>query len=279
MYIAAWQTYVIVRDWRGQAVDAIGPYPLTCLAADSDLHLGIDDLRKTGVASVTVVVDGLLGPPVHQLQDVFTFSRPFKTHYLVDESAGAYKPSKHHRYELRRAARSGVEIRVVPLLEILNEWTALYSELIVNHRISGMQRFSRESFEALANCKGLSTVAGFIGGQLVSCHLWFQYKQFVWSHLAASNALGYVSRAAYAVCDQAIRNFRGYLINMGGTAGIGDSANDGLARFKAGFSNRTHAAYLMGRILDPITYQRLCVERGNIGPSDYFPAYRTPNAS
>src|SRR5208283_155928 len=249
-----------------------------CLAADSDLGEGLEALRKGGFVSATLVVDGLLGPPLNLLKGAFTVAWPFKTHYLVDPT-GAYRPSKHHRYEIRRATQRGIEIRTVPLRVILDTWTALYEELVYRHRIAGVQRFTRESFEALAACKGLTAVAAYIGGELIACHLWFQYKDFVWSHLAASNALGYATGAAYVVYDQSIRNFSGHLINLGGSAGIADAADDGLARFKAGFSNRTRAAYLIGSVLDPTTYESLCAERGDPNAHDYFPAYRAQSAA
>jgi hypothetical protein len=273
VHVVEWQTYVIARDWKGRAMDAIGPYPITCLADESDLGSGLDLLRKEGFVSITLVVEDLLGPPIDKLQQTFDFARPFKTHYLVDEAGGTYQPSKHHRYEIRRAARAGVEVRVVPLLDILDAWIGLYDGLITNHRIVGAQRFPRESFEVLANCDGLVTVAAFVGQDLVSCHLWIEYKGFVWSHLAASSALGYSNGAAYAVCDQSIRTFSGKVIDLGGAAGVNDASDNGLARFKAGFSNRQHRAYLCGAVLDTKAYLALCANT-DAARSDYFPAYR-----
>jgi len=275
LHVPDWHTYVIARDYEGKAVDAVGPYPITCLAPESDLRSGLDALGNAGCVSVTFVVDNLIGPPISKFQNAFTFVRPFKTHYLVDGVVGTYQPSKHHRYEIRRAAQRGVEVRIVPLLEILDEWTALYDALISHHHIAGAQRFSRTSFEALANCEGFSTVAAFVDRKLVSCHLWVEFQNFVWSHLAASNALGYESGASYAVYDHSIRHFSRRLINLGGAAGIGGTADDGLARFKAGFSNRTQTVYLMGSVLNPELYLTLCAER-DTSTSDYFPAYRAP---
>jgi hypothetical protein len=273
--VSDWDTYVIARDYKGQAEDAVGTYPIACLATQSDLHAGLDVLRKAGFVSVTLVVDTLVGPSLDQFKDAFTLVHPFKTHYLVDGILGTYLPSKHHRYEIRRAAQRGVEIRVVSLLDVLDEWTTLYETLISHHHITGVQRFSRASFEALANCDGFCTIAAFVDQKLVSCHLWVECQNFVWSHLAASNALGYDSGAAYAVYDYSIRYFSHRLINLGGAAGVGATADDGLARFKAGFSNRTQPAYLIGSILNPEAYQNLCAER-NTPTSVYFPAYRTP---
>jgi hypothetical protein len=279
VHVPAWQTYVIARNWKNGVEDAIGPYPLTCLSGDSDLASGLDQLRDEGLISVVLVVDGLLGPPLPELRRAFTFSRPFKTHYLVDEARGGYLPSKHHRYEIRRATQRDVTVREVPFTQVLDSWTGLYDELIALHRISGVQRFSRDSFEALAQCEGLSAVAAYADTELVSCHLWVRYRGHVWSHLAASSARGYETGAAYAVYDHSIRSFAGNVINLGGSAGIDDAASDGLARFKAGFANRTQTAFLLGGVLDPSTYAMLCAEHGGGEASDYFPAYRAPLAN
>lgn len=278
LYVPAWRTHVIVRSGDAQVRDAVGPYPLACLAQESDLVRGLEWLRDAGMVSVVLVVDTLTGPPLASFKEAFPITRIFKPHYLVDPDAGAYAPSKHHCYELRRADRRKVETRPTPLREILGQWTALYDELIARHRVTGIQRFSRESFEALADCEGVSAVGAFIDGELCSCHIWVQWRGRVWSHLAATNALGYANGAAYAVYDWSIRHYSGQLINLGGAAGIGSAEDDGLAKFKAGFANRQHPSHLCGAILDAATYHALCAERG-IRESDYFPAYRAPAAS
>ena len=278
LYVSGWQTHVIVRDWKNQVSDVSGPYPITSMGIESDLSSGLEQLREADLVSVTLVVDDLLGPSIKQIARVFTLVRPFKPHYLVDEAAGAYDPSKHHRYEIRRAAKFGVDVQIVPLRDILDAWIALYDELISKRGIGGVPRFPPESFKLLAKCDGLTTVAAFVVGELVSCHLWIRYDRFVWSHLAASSALGYQSGAAYAICDHAIRRFAGHIVDLGGAAGLEETSNNGLARFKAGFANRTHPSYLCGAILDSKRYASLCAE-SNILTTNYFPAYRAPSIS
>jgi len=273
LYVPAWQSHVIVRDWKNQTSDATGPYPITCIDIASDLGSGLEQLRSFGLVSITIVVDGLLGPGIKQIERAFTFARPFKPHYLVDYTAGAYNPSKHHRYEIRRAARLGVDVKIVPLRSILPAWTALYRGLVSKRDISGASHFPPESFDALAKCEGLTTVAAFVAGELASCHLWIRYDRFVWSHLAASSPLGYDSGAAYAIYDHSIRMFAGHVVDLGGAAGIGETGNDGLSRVKAGFANRIQHSYLCGAILDPKKYETLCAESNSSG-SAYFPAYR-----
>ena len=274
-FVESWQTHVLIRDWQGGAADAAGPYPLTCIAAASDLHAGLEQLRHLGAVSVTIVADGLYGPAPEQLKTAFAFARPFKTHYLFDPAVGAYQPSKHHRYEIRRAMQRGVEVRVVELAGAIDEWTALYAELVSRRGITGPQRFSRDSFAALAACKDLIAIGAYVGDEMVSCHLWFRHGSCVWSHLAASNDRGYAIGAAYAVYDFAIRTFSGHIVNMGGSAGVTDARDDGLARLKSGFANRTKTTNVFGAILDARAYRSLCGEQSATN-NDYFPAYRTP---
>jgi len=274
--VEPWQTYVLGRAFGDGAADAAGPYPIACLSPASDLRAGLDALRQSRMVSVGLVVDGLTGPGIDRMQQAFEVARPFKTHYLVDPAAGDTQPTSHHRYEIRRAARRGVEVRDVALREVLEDWNALYGELVSQHGIAGVRRFPRESFEALAACHGVSTVAAYLGGEMVSCHIWVQSGNIVWSHLAASSARGYANGAAYAVYDHAIRSRPDRLFNLGGAAGYRDAVDDGLARFKAGFSNRTATSWFLGAVLDRDRYEALCVERGVDPCASFFPAYRTP---
>ena len=77
--------------------------------------------------------------------------------------------------------------------------------------------------------------------------------------------------------DYSIRRFHDRVVDMGGNAGPADSVADGLARFKSGFANRTSTAYLVGAVLAPAEYRRLC-EANDAADADYFPAYRAPSA-
>lgn len=274
LYVEAWDTHVIVRAWQDGVEDAMGTYPLACLAEDSSLAAGLGALRSAGLLTVTLVVDGLAGPPLVELRKAFAHIRPFKTHFVVDPAIAPYAPSPHHQYEIRRALRRGVEVREHALRDILDEWTLLYQNLIERHAIAGVQRFSRASFEALAACEGVCAFGAWLDGDLVSCHLWVRHEQRVWSHLAASSEAGYAAGAAYAIYDRSIRHFEGRLVSLGGSAGLA-AADDGLARFKAGFSNRTLEAHVVGEVLDAGRYEIVCALRG-ASAGDYFPLYRSP---
>jgi hypothetical protein len=276
MYVPAWDSHMIVRVVDENSLDATGPYPIAFLALGSDVCEGLRQLRQARMVSVVLVTDGLLGLGEKELRQGFSHVSPFKTHYVVDPTVGPYQATEHHKYEIRRAANRGIAVRVVRLIDVLDDWTDMYDQLIARHQISGAQRFSRTSFEALAHCEGLTAVAAFLGDSLVGCHLWFEYEGFVWSHLAATSEAGYKNGASYALYDYSIRMFSNSVIDLGGAAGLEDAPSDGLALFKAGFSNRRQLTYLCGAVLDAERYSALCNERGAAG--DYFPLYRTARA-
>jgi hypothetical protein len=103
-------------------------------------------------------------------------------------------------------------------------------------------------------------------------HLFVEHEGVAYSHLAAFSELGYRLRAGYALNDAAIDHFRGRrLIEFGGGAGPADDPQDGLIRFKRGFTNRAEAFQLCGKILDGGAYAQLAA---GAAASDYFPAYR-----
>lgn len=273
--VPEWRSAVIART-IDERCDASGPYPLACLAPDADIGAGLERLRHEKMVSVTLVAQDLAGPPVARLRQLFSYARPFKTHHLVD--IARYRPSAHHAYEIRKAARRGVEVREVRLADVLDEWVPLYDALLQRRSAGRVHRFGRAGFAALARCEGLRAIGGYLGDELVCCHLWIEYGDVVWSHLAASNARGYAASAAYAVHDQSILRLGRRVVDLGGAAGAADDPADGLARFKAGFSNRTETAWLLGAALDAAAYDALCARHAVREDVDYFPAYRAPGS-
>jgi hypothetical protein len=271
--VTAWDTHVLVRAWRDDMRDAAGTYPLACLSENSDVDAGLSALRNAGLVSIVLVLDGLRGPTIERLATAFSYVRPWKTHYVIDPAVAPYKPSAHHAYEIRRALRREVTTRVVPLRQVLGEWCSLYGQLSERHQITGAANFSRAAFERLAACEGFVAVAGFGDGKLASCHIYAVEAGYAVSHLAATDAWGYANGAAYLVEDAALRELQGCVVNLGGTAGFSSSESDGLARFKAGFANRTQQAFIAGAVLDDDAYARLT---DGATRADFFPAYRAP---
>lgn len=272
--VPEWGGHVLVRTTPcGTREDAIGPYPLTVLAADGDVAGGLARLKAAGLVSVVLVLDDRLRPAMTSLENAAATVRRFKSHYAHDGSLGPVAYGKHHRYELRRAlARTTVaEIR---LADHLQDWEGLYGQLTTRHGLGGLHDFPPVHHESLARLAGLRTFAAFVEGRLVSAHLFVTHDGHAMSHLAASAPEGYQTGAAYAVNDLALTELTDCgLINFGGGAGAGDDPADGLVRFKKGFSNSVEPSYLFSAILDDDAYAALSAGSADTG---FFPAYRGP---
>jgi hypothetical protein len=274
--VPEWDGHVLVRPTPdGSRRDAIGPYPLTALPPDADLAGGLERLARAGLVSVVLVADDRLRPAPEALEKAFGFVRPFKSHYLHDGGLGPPAYGKHHRYELKRAL-SRVEAREIVLADHLPAWQALYGELAARHGLTGLHAFPAAHHRALAQSPGVRAFGAFAEGRLVCAHLFVTHEGYAISHLAASAPQGYATGAAYAVNDLAVANLTDCgVINFGGGAGTGEDPNDGLVRFKRGFSNRTAPAWLCGKVLDPAGYEML--SRG-FADGGFFPAYRGARA-
>jgi len=273
LWVPAWGTHVLTRDLPGGgAIDAIGIYPLTVLGPGADLAAGLDWMKEQGLVSVCIVPDPATAPHLSEMQKAFGLCAPFKAHLVVDYTRKV-RPSKHHRYEVKRAKRA-VSVEVVSLADHLGTWCDLYENLVERHAIKGMGAFSRAAFERLLKVEGLTTVAAAIDGVIVSMHLWVAdpASRSCYSLLAASSAEGYRHSASYAIYDASIGLFSDMnMLNLGGGAGIG-SHDGGLIGFKKGFANGQVQAYLCGAILDMDRYA--AASGGSVDHALPFPAYR-----
>jgi hypothetical protein len=256
--------------------DAIGCYPI--FSARDWTSVG-KDLNEIGsrLVSVALVADPFGEYLGRDLSSSFDNVVAFKEHYVVDFS----KPlliSRHHQYYSRKAAEVVVEVGS-PTEGFAAQWSELYDCLIHRHRLTGIKAFSRECFEAQMKVPGMVVFRAKKNGELLGAHLWYQQQNVVYSHLAASTEAGYALNCSYAIHSAVLDYFRSKVqwIDLG--AGAGTAARqDGLSRFKAGWSNNTRPAYFCGRILNPERYDALTREL-HPGVTDYFPAYRSGELS
>ncbi len=273
LWVAAWGAYVLARELPGGGGrDALGMYPLAPFAPDADLAGGLRWLKDQGLVSIGLVPDPASAPAPEQLQAAFDLCVPFKTHLLVDFRREV-RFSKHHRAEVRRALKT-VSVETVALADHLDAWSRLYDTLIERHEIGGLSAFSRPAFERMAQVEGLTTVAAFADGEIVSMHLWVTdpVTRVAYSLLAATSAEGYRRSAAYAVEDASIRLLSGLnAVNLGAGAGL-QAEQDGLTFFKRGFANDEAQAWFCAAILDEARYAAL--SGGTTAPAIPFPAYR-----
>ena len=272
--LAEWQTAVLKRpipstEWE----DSLGCYPLSLIHQDADLEGGLKRLRSAGMVSVSLVVDPVTGPSLEALSAAFSVCRPFKTHYLIDRSAGPARFSATHRRWIRKALRE-CEVTPIRLRNSLGDWERLYRNTIERHAIAGLQNFSSAYFAALADLPEVEAFGARIEGEIVAMALWVRSPEVVYYHLGASDARGYEAQAMYGIFAAAHEHFAtAKMMHLGGAAGVTPNEDDGLARFKRGFANREVEAYFCGACLDPERYAVLAHERV---PGFFFPAYREP---
>lgn len=267
--VPEWDSHVLIRPVAGGYQDAVGPYPVTAIMPDADVEAGLARLATAGLVSIVLVVDDALRPSMDALA-AFDFATPFKTHHLHDRVL-PFAYGKHHRYEIKRA-RGQVQAREIALADHFDDWQRLYGELRERHDLSGVHAFPETHFRRLSDLAGIRMFGAFAEDGLVSAHLFVTHGDHAVSHLAASNVRGYKLGAAYAVNDAALEGLGGCrTINFGGGAGSDDDSSGGLARFKAGFSNRTASSLLCGKVLNRPAYEKLSAGAVTGG---FFPAYR-----
>lgn len=265
-----------------ELVDAMGPYPLLCCRDWSGLADDLAALPST-LISFSCVVDPLADVGTKQLGDCFPdHLRVMKTHYVVDlsERLDGFV-SAHHQRDTRRALRRMETSLCQRPSDHAEAWVKLYEDNVVRrHSVSGPAAFSPVSLASQLNVPGLVVFTARRDDVIIGMQLWFEEQAKAYYHLAAYSGLGYREGAAYALMWQALVHFQNSgvrLVNLGGGAGVRAREDDGLARFKAGWSNIQRNAYFGGRVLDREGYKMLCRTASAAG-MDFFPAYRAPGA-
>jgi hypothetical protein len=268
--VPAWNSAVIARAIPNSARrDATGCYPFVPLQRDGDLAAGLDSLRARDLVSVVVVTDPLRMPPVSDLEEHFDFCREFKTHYVFDRSIGPIDMSRRHWREVR-IARKALRICEVAYAEHVDRFAALYSNLIEHHDIAGVAAFDSVFFRRLVDIPGIRTVAAFLDDEIVSIMMFVVDGDVAYAFLAGTSEEGRERSAHYGLYAEAIEHFTDVsVINLGGTPGVSDAPDHGIAYVKRKLTNTTLRSYLCGAVLDADAYAAL---GGN--SNGYFPAYR-----
>ena len=270
--------WLLVSKIPGQVErDGRGPYPLFSCAkwgALADDLASLDDL-----VSVTMVVDPLAPLTRQQLERVFEVVRPYKTHHVIHVADGAPRPSQHHRRKLRAVA-SEVRAEVVRSpMSHADDWVRLYRDLVRRRAITGFADLPDDSLRAQLEVPGCIAVRAVRRDRCLSMALWYLHGDAAHLHLAATDDEGYATGAAYAVMAASTDHLASLVrvVDLGGVAGDDDDPQQGLARFKRGWSNDQAVAHLCGSVLDRAAFDRLSEARGLTG-STYFPPYRAVSA-
>lgn len=257
--------------------DAMACYPLFCCRDWSKLQDDLDNIGQD-LISLSIVTDPFGNYSEAGLKACFPDKViPFKQHFIIDLQQPVDELlSTNHRRNIRRAL-SIVEVEIcLQPMQYLEEWVALYDHLIERHDITGMRRFSANAFREQFKTPGLTVFRAHQDGKTVGMILWFQHGEVGYYHLAAYNGAGYDAKASFALFQHAIEHFSQAglrYLNLGAGSGVQSGRQDGLTRFKSGWSTGTRTAYFCGRVFDPGRYTEIRIAKG-METSNYFPAYR-----
>jgi hypothetical protein len=269
--------WLLRRSIDGVAADAMGPYPLFSCANWQALE---HDLGQVGTSLVTaiLVTDPFGNYDEPLLRDCFGDRvAPFKSHFVTDLGYSLKDTvCDHHARNARLGLRQLCVERCENASAHLDDWTNLYSVLAQRHGITGMRAFSRNSFAIQMKIPGLVCFRAFRDQETVGMILWFIQNSVAYYHLGAYTDEGYRLRASFALFREALEYFAAAGLkyaSLGAGAGLDGAGEDGLSRFKRGWSTGVRTTYLCGRVFDRLKYEDLVSKRA-IETADYFPAYR-----
>jgi hypothetical protein len=266
--------WLLRREIPGaDAADATGCYPLFTCRNWSRLGEDIECLEN--LVSLVLVTDPFGGFELEDLGRHFDDVRAFKPHYVIDLTVAPERiASRHHRYYARRALRELEIERQSRPAELLDEWTALYGVLVERKKLRGIQAFSRDAFATQLKLPGTVMLVAKLDGALVGADWYYVNGPVAYGHLAAFTPEGYRVNASYALQWRAIELLAELgvrWLDIGGAPGVAEQPDDGLRRFKKGWSTDTRPTYIATRVLDRRRYEEL--SRG-VATNGYFPAYR-----
>lgn len=270
--------WILVRQIPGfDCNDGMGSYPVFACRNWSKLHVDLEELG-TELVSLAVVSDPFGDYAQSYLENCFKdVFFPFKDHFVTDlrQPLGSFV-AEHHRRYARRSLKSITVERCERPSDLLDEWVALYSNLVRRHSIRGIARFSREAFAKQLAVPGLVVFRALCDGSTVGVVLWYVQGEVGYYHLAAYSERGYELRASFGLFWTAMEYFASQglrWLNLGGGAGFNEDSQDGLSRFKRGWATDRRPVYFCGRIFRRDMYSKILEAKG-IKQTDYFPAYR-----
>lgn len=255
--------------------DCIGPYPLFACCDWARLPDDLAALRDSGAVSATLVPDpfGVYSPQL--LESTFDVVRAVKRRWIVDLRTDLERVvSPHHR---RRAARALGHMEIDRCAEPrrhAEEWSTCYRAFAADRRMSGAANFPEQSLVQPLSVPGLLMYRASSDDRTLGFSLWMVHGPHAYGHLAAYTDEGRRSGVAYAFHWEILRDLRALgveLVDLGG--GIED--DDGLARWKSGWTAESRPSLVCGAILRPEAYDALARARA-VAKTSFFPSYRSP---
>ena len=276
--LPASEGWILKRPIPGTSLfDGMGCYPIFVCKRWSNLESDFDQIGGQ-LVSLSMVTDPFGNYTHEELLRYFKdIANPYKEHFVVDLQQNPKEfVAAHHQRNARKSMKS-VKVEICPEPnQFLDEWCTLYDNLIERHNITGITKFSRESFAKQLNVPGIIAFRAIVDDITVGMLLWYKQGDIGYYHLGAYSSVGYQLNASFALFWTLIEHFAdsGYKwLNLGAGAGLRSDGQDGLTRFKRGWSTSTRTAYFCGRIFDPQKYEEI-MRTKNISTTKFFPAYR-----
>lgn len=248
------------------------------MCCDDWRPLGKELGRTSSLVSTVFVADpGVDGKLLRTIEfDVF---RPLRKNVVVELSTDWWSQvRKKHRRECRRALRE-VDVSVLrpPFSSaIIATWTKLYSDFVLRKQVVGAAAFSARCLEKQLDVPGSVLFVAQADGRPCGAAHWYDSGQEAFYHLAATSEEGLRRSASYALMSCALEYFSGMvdIAFLGGGLSPSGDLNDGLGRFKRGWSSDSRVSYLCGIIGNRRQYENLSSSEDVA--SGYFPNYRNP---
>ena len=267
---------------RTSEFDGMGCYPIFMCEDWSCLEKDLDWVG-TQLVSLSAITDPFgRYTKLELLQSFKDIARPYKEHFIIDlqQPPEKFVSAHHQRNALKALQRVKVEICAEPIT-FLNEWISLYQFLIERHNIKGITSFSKEAFARQLTVPGVVAFRAIAEDRTIGMVLWYIQGPIGYYHLGAYSSEGYELKASFALFWILLKYFADFglhWLSLGAGAGVEGDKNDGLSRFKRGWSTGTRTTFFCGRIFDPIKYEEIVSTRKLIN-TNYFPAYRAGELS
>ena len=201
-----------------------------------------------------------------------------------DEEALLAQASSHHRRNIRKARRAGVAFFTPRVESATTEFHHVYIDTMRRRQARQGYHFPREFFADTLRLLGRRAwlLEARIDGRYAAGALAMQWGPYAHYHFGCTADEALSSGAMHAVLFELARRAArtgSRLLHIGG----GTAPDDGLFRFKAGFSPERRPFCTYQSVLRPDLYERLCELRQKAvgaAPEDaddsFFPAYRRP---
>lgn len=271
--------WILEREIPGTSRrDAMGCYPLFACQDWPGLAADLAELADDLVC-LSLVTDPFGEYDEALLEDCFPDKVvPFKKHFYVDleRPMEEYVQHEHRRNARRALKRLTVEHHDEGAATLMADWTGLYGNLIDRHAITGIRAFSSSAFTTQFEVPGLVAFRAAYEDATVAMALLYVQDDVAYTHLSASSPRGYELDASSALYWRMIEYCRERglrWLSIGAGAGLGGDSEDGLTRYKRGWSTGSRTVYFCGRIFDRVTYDQL-IQTSGTQDTDYFPAYR-----